>query len=407
MLGNILLVSLTMSPVIILLLMISPWLHKRYSAQWRYLVWLVLALRLIVPWRFELPDAPVNLPAPPQQTIMFQQDGRQGLFIGNGHLENSHNPPGAASGSTPTPVSAPGSAPLSASASDSVSTSVLAAADNAPGITLQELLLILWALGAVSFFLLHLISYMRFRRKIRPYCCKTDSAVPDSVFEKVLLDLKIKGRPQLLSCSEITSPMLTGFFKPAILLPDLKYTWEELTLVLQHELTHYKRGDTWYKLLLLAANSIHWFNPLVYCLVKAANRDLEYSCDNLVVKNRDLSFRKNYSLTILKTMQNQQPPTLSTGFSASGRNARNRFANILDGQNKKEGFGRWFWCWVWPQSAAHWLPAIKRRKASIAWKVPLSRKTPIVRKTTQSDSRAVMLKTYINIEALMWAMKQE
>ncbi|TWH57210.1 beta-lactamase regulating signal transducer with metallopeptidase domain [Desulfitobacterium sp. LBE] len=337
MLGNILLVSLTLSPVIILLLMISPWLHKRYSAQWCYLVWLVLALRLIIPWRFELPNAPVNLPTPPQQTIMFQQDGRQGLFIGNGHLENSHNPPAAASGSTSTPVSAPGSASVSASVPDSVSTSSIAAADHTSVITLQELLLVVWALGAVSFFLFHLISYTRFRRKIRPYCRKTDSAVPDSVFESVLLDLKIKSRPQLLSCSEIASPMLTGFFKPAILLPDLEYTREELSLVLQHELTHYKRGDTWYKLLLLAANAVHWFNPLVYFMVKAANRDLEYSCDDLVVKNSDLSFRKEYSLTILKTMQNQQPPALSTGFSASGENARSRFANILDGQNKKRG----------------------------------------------------------------------
>ncbi len=341
MLGNILLVSLTLSPVIVLLLMISPWLHKRYSAQWRYLVWLVLALRLIIPWRFELPDAPVNLPAPPQQTIMFQQDDRPGLFMGNSHLENSHNPPGTASGSAPVSASDSASAPVSASisdsASDSVSTSSLAPADNTSVITLQELLLILWALGAVSFFLFHLISYTRFRRKIKPYCRKTDSAVPDSVFESVLLDLKIKSRPQLLNCSKIASPMLTGFFKPAILLPDLEYTREELSLVLQHELTHYKRGDTWYKLLLLAANSVHWFNPLIYFMVKAANRDLEYSCDDLVVKNSDLSFRKEYSLTILKTMQNQQTPVLSTGFSASGENARSRFANILDGQNKKRG----------------------------------------------------------------------
>lgn len=293
MLGNILLVSLTMSPLIVLLLMISPWLHKRYSSQWCYLVWLVLALRLIIPWRFELPDAPVNLPAPPQQTIMLQQDGRPGLFMGNGQLANSHNPPAPASGSASVSAPIPVSAFISNPDSASASTSSLALADNTSVLTLQELLLILWALGTLSFFLFHLTSYTRFRRKIRPYCRKADPAVPDSVFESVLLERKIKG--------------------------------------------HYQRGDTWYKLLLLAANSIHWFNPLVYFMVKAASRDLEYSCDDLVVKNGDLSFRKKYSLTILKTMQTQQPPALSTGFSASSKSARSRFANILDGQNKKRG----------------------------------------------------------------------
>jgi len=53
MLNNILLVSLTMSAVIVLLLIISPLLLKRYSAKWCYFVWLILALRLVIPWRLD------------------------------------------------------------------------------------------------------------------------------------------------------------------------------------------------------------------------------------------------------------------------------------------------------------------------------------------------------------------
>jgi len=49
MLNNIFLISLTMSAVIVLLLIISSFLHKRYSAKWCYFVWLVVAFRLIIP----------------------------------------------------------------------------------------------------------------------------------------------------------------------------------------------------------------------------------------------------------------------------------------------------------------------------------------------------------------------
>ncbi|ODA42561.1 M56 family metallopeptidase [Desulfosporosinus sp. BG] len=292
MLNNIFLVSLTMSAVIVLLLIISPFLHKRYSAKWCYIVWLVLALRLVFPWRFELPQAPVHLPSPSDQTIILKQDGMPGLIMGDSHLEKGDNPF--------APVSASSPSASSAAVNESASAGYI------PVINLQELLLVVWALGAMSFFLFHIISYIKFRRKTKPYCRETDRTVLDSV----LNSMKIKSRPQLFRCSKIASPMLTGFFQAAILLPDVDYTWEELSVVLQHEVIHYKRGDIWYKLLLLTANSVHWFNPFVYFMIKAANRDLEYSCDDIVVRNSDLNFRKEYSLTILKSMQNSRTTTL-------------------------------------------------------------------------------------------------
>lgn len=161
MLNSIFLVSLTMSAVIVLLLIISPFLLKKYSAKWCYLVWLVLALRLIIPWRFESPQAPVHLPALSSQTIMLMQDGMPGLIMGESYLEKGNNP----------------SAPVSASSFVSES----ASADYTSVITLQELLLVIWAFGTMSFFLFHMVSYVIFWRKIKPYCSEADRTVLDSV----------------------------------------------------------------------------------------------------------------------------------------------------------------------------------------------------------------------------------
>lgn len=58
---------------------------------------------------------------------------------------------------------------------------------------------------------------------------------------------------------------------------------QALYFILKHELIHYKQKDLWYKLLLLMAQVIHWFNPLVYIMVEQAEQDLEARCDLKVV----------------------------------------------------------------------------------------------------------------------------
>ena len=70
-------------------------------------------------------------------------------------------------------------------------------------------------------------------------------------------------------------------------------------MIFRHELIHWRRKDLWYKLLLLAARSIHWFNPLVWRMAKRAERDLEISCDSMAVQGRDAAYRKAQRRSIL------------------------------------------------------------------------------------------------------------
>ena len=90
--------------------------------------------------------------------------------------------------------------------------------------------------------------------------------------------------------------MIVGAIKPTLLLPEMELTAEQLSLVFRHELIHYRRRDIWYKLLLMLANAIHWFNPMVWLMVHAADRDLELSCDEAVVAGRDEAYREEYGL---------------------------------------------------------------------------------------------------------------
>lgn len=100
-------------------------------------------------------------------------------------------------------------------------------------------------------------------------------------------------------------------------------------LILRHELVHHQQHDLWYKLVLLVANAVHWFNPLVYLLIGQANRDVEQVCDEKVVANQDMAYRKAYSMTILQAMSNSRGIALSTYLSKEAQNGKKRFTAIL------------------------------------------------------------------------------
>ena len=63
-------VTLTMSAVILLLLLLGPLLSRRYSIRWRYWAWLAVAVRLLIPVNFSLPEAPVRL-EPPEDRVVY------------------------------------------------------------------------------------------------------------------------------------------------------------------------------------------------------------------------------------------------------------------------------------------------------------------------------------------------
>ena len=74
----------------------------------------------------------------------------------------------------------------------------------------------------------------------------------------------------LYQCPGISSPILTGFLHPFLVLPgelcrewETKLTEEQRVLrmeyVLRHELIHLKRLDLYYKWLVQAVVCIHWF----------------------------------------------------------------------------------------------------------------------------------------------------
>lgn len=90
---------------------------------------------------------------------------------------------------------------------------------------------------------------------------------------------------RLLASERVTVPLVWGVTRPALLLPANAVEWsrDRLRVVFLHELAHLRRGDAVTLLLTRAIAALFWFHPLAWSLDRAARRDCEQACDDLVL----------------------------------------------------------------------------------------------------------------------------
>ncbi len=91
--------------------------------------------------------------------------------------------------------------------------------------------------------------------------------------------LGVKQKVAVIRNSELNVPHVEGCFRKRIMIPCNKYTHDEITITMYHELTHVKKHDLFFKALGWVIVAIQWFNPMVYLIPKALNRWSENDCD--------------------------------------------------------------------------------------------------------------------------------
>lgn len=195
----------------------------------------------------------------------------------------------------------------------------------------------IWAAGlAVSLFLLVaecLRMWGRVRRRKLPLIHGSVEKMSELCAQE-----KVERLPRLFRVSGLKSPCLVGIVRPAILLPR-ELPAEALSWALAHELTHLKHRDTWYMLLMTLARCVHWFNPLVWLMVRTARRDMELCCDYDLLNGQGEEARRAYGRAILDQIAGRDRGCsgLTTGFSGSKREVFARFRAMMDTAPKRKG----------------------------------------------------------------------
>lgn len=269
-------ITLTMSAVILLLLALGPLLARQYSPRWRYWAWLAVAVRLLVPVNVSLPQAPVTLEVPSDRLVYSAPSPAlpSSPPASDGLSNDSEN----------------GDIPPSLSSQEPVSQSL----------SLSQALFWLWLSGLALVILWHLVAWLRFRTYLSRWAVP---AVAPSFLPALLEELGLSAPVRLLSCPSLNSPLMTGLLRPTILLPQEETSQEALWFIFRHELTHFKRRDIFYKTLLLCAGAVHWFNPLVWLMLRTAEADLERACDEDVVRGLSWEDRARYGQLLLDVIR--------------------------------------------------------------------------------------------------------
>ena len=154
-----------------------------------------------------------------------------------------------------------------------------------------------WAAGALLCAAFFAAAYWRCCREFRM------SLPVERDFARRWLETHPLRRPlDIRQSDRISSPLTFGVLRPVILLPKDTDWGDEAALayVLEHEFVHIQRFDALSKLLLTAALCVHWFNPLVWAMYVLANRDLELSCDEAVVRRFGGDRRAAYARVLIR-----------------------------------------------------------------------------------------------------------
>lgn len=314
-LNNLMQIGLTVSLAALVPLILRRLMKKRYPARMVCVVWAILALRLLIPVQLTLPQAPVQVM--PRTNYVVQSN--QTAFRQAG-LPVAQNPARWVTGTQ--------AQTLSAADTGTVKT-----------VDITDILLTLWLAGVIACVLWQGIGYYRLIRSLKGTSQPVERADLHTILQEQCADLVIDREIPLRVSSAADCPMLAGFIHPTLYLPDERISRTDAAFIFRHELTHYKHGDLWLKLLLLAARCLHWFNPLVHLIARFAQEDIEAACDDAVVRGHDGAYRRAYGETILRSAiaQAQKRKALVSCFGDDKKTLMRRFEGLFDKSVKKHG----------------------------------------------------------------------
>jgi len=141
---------------------------------------------------------------------------------------------------------------------------------------------IIWLFGMVVLMTFFVICWAKSHNRLR----FATTIRGNEFLDDWLVQHRLMRRITILQSNEITTPIAVGFFRPRIILPKTMDLTDTQTLyhVLMHEYFHIKRFDILWKVVLVVVACIHWFNPMVWVMLVLANRDLELTCDEMVIR---------------------------------------------------------------------------------------------------------------------------
>lgn len=195
----------------------------------------------------------------------------------------------------------------------------------------------LWLVMFVIFFGWQILSHFLFRRKLMAGGRPVEDTEILGIWEGQREKLRYGKPVQLLYSPNAVTPLSMGMRNKSrvTFLPKRDFTTDELELIFCHELHHIQRRDMDTKVFLGFWKALFWFNPLTWIAARKASDDLELACDEIALRKAGDSERRQYAQLLLRSAGSSQG--FSTCLSAAANSLRYRLKNVVEPGKRRVG----------------------------------------------------------------------
>lgn len=276
--------SVTVS-ILIAVLLVFRGLCKKISRRMICFLWIVAAIKLIVPIQIEsplglLPDyTPVPVSTFAEETLADTANTEKVAYpVGEGQTVHPQE------------------------------------ADRDSVLSYLDIAAVVWCAGAILMVGYMIVTYIRLKKKVA-----ASIQIEKNVYE----------------CDYISGPFVLGIVRPDIYYPS-GLTGQEKEYVLKHERMHLKRKDHIWKLAAFLILAIYWFHPLCWISYILFCRDIEYACDEIVTVRKDRQWKADYCQALLNCSASKKIMTVCP-VAFGETSVKGRVKSIMN--HKKTAFG--------------------------------------------------------------------
>nr|WP_275900691.1 M56 family metallopeptidase [Paenibacillus periandrae] len=277
-------VSIMASVLVVLIIVMQRVLKNRLKPRWHYLMWLLVIVRLMLPW------------GPESEFSIYNWIGYTDSVHSNVHVNQEER---------------------SAEAALPEKTAVQ---------TMYRNVFVVWLIGVCV-----LGAYtIRINRSFAQQMSKETVTITNArileLFDQCKQMMSIHKPIALVESPSTSTPTLFGMIKPQLIMPQATINHlndEQLQHVFLHELAHSKRNDiavNWFMHILLI---IHWFNPVLWYAYRRMREDQEIASDALALSYLAPDKSQDYGHTLIKLLENfSQPARVAGNVNLTGSKAQ-------------------------------------------------------------------------------------
>ena len=352
------------SVVICLILLIQKMLGGRLGPRWCHALWLVLLMRMILPWapssRLSLFNLVPSWDRQVQPQRLSETTRQQKITKSSQTPDSSDTTPADRSESV---------AKINEKATEKPGALVGMKKESKQKLaSLRRVLPILWLVGAIAIGTYILLSDFALWRIVKRESPLVNQEMLE-LFEECKSQMDVQSLVAVVPSDQVRSPGLFGFVRPRLLLPREMLdtaTREEMRYVFMHELAHLKRRDIYLGWLTSLLQILHWFNPLVWFAFHRMRTDRELACDALVLTHTGQEKSHEYGgaiVGLLRRFSRSRRLPAMAGIIENRSQLKRRIAMITQFKNNSYQWSPWAIVLIIVLACIS-LPDAKRTKAS-------------------------------------------